>query len=372
MGNFYVAHASKSLNQRLSVSVSETLLESISITSIPNEALANLDLTDFSLSLPDPNDEGLAEGQFLEEVDLAWQVCDRFDLQTDIWRGRILRTVRDREKANGEGRGTGFLKWLQEREISKSQAYSWIQLANSADTLMADGQLDADDIRQFSKRAFLETAQASSEVQQLIVDAARNGEKITRREVRQLSDEWTSMSSDHLPDELKEKVAAHTIPTRYVAPLVREIDKLPEAYQTPLKQAIADASDLDNIKLVTADAQRLTKYLTNTGQVQAIAQRSVNIDLALEEALRLGCLKLASDLVSQASQLEQAIAKLYGIWKRVSTSADQLYVESGASTPNLLDLLNSLDSLASQNVTVQIGNDQSGRTIRLQITEEDQ
>ncbi|MCL1490280.1 MAG: hypothetical protein M1G31_05905 [Pseudanabaena sp. Salubria-1] len=77
-------------------------------------------------------------------------------------------------------------------------------------------------------------------------------------------------------------------------------------------------------------------------------------------------------MVSQASQLEQAIAKLYGIWKRVSTSADQLYVESGASTPNLLDLLNSLDSLASQNVTVQIGNDQSGRTIRLQITEEDQ
>ena len=131
------------------MSVSESLLESISIESITNEALASLDdLTEFSL--PSANDENLAEGQFLEEVDQAWQVCDRFDLQTDIWRGKILRTVRDREKANGEGRGTGFLKWLQEREISKSQAYSWIQLANSADTLMADGQLDADDIRQFS------------------------------------------------------------------------------------------------------------------------------------------------------------------------------------------------------------------------------
>jgi hypothetical protein len=88
--------------------VSESVLETISVASIPNEALASLDLTDFSLNLPDPNDEGLAEGQFLAEVDQAWQVCDRFDLQTDIWRGRILRTVRDREKANGEGRGTGF------------------------------------------------------------------------------------------------------------------------------------------------------------------------------------------------------------------------------------------------------------------------
>ncbi len=340
------------------------------VTSFPSEDFLNEFPSDFSMSLPDPNDQELAEGQFLAEVDQAWQVCDRFDLQTDIWRGRILRTVRDREKANGEGRGTGFLKWLQEREISKSQAYSWIQLANSADTLMADGQLDTDDIRQFSKRAFVETSLADPEVQQLIVDAARNGEKITRREVRQLSDEWTAMSSSYLPDDLKEKVAAHTIPTRYVAPLVREIDKLPEAYQEPLKQAIADGTDLENIKLVTADAQRLTKYLSNTNQVQAIAQRSVNIDLALEESLRIGCLKLTSDLVSQAAQLEQAIAKLYSTWKRVATSADQLYVEAGASTPNLVDLLNSLDSLASQQVSIQIGNENSGRTIRLQIIEE--
>jgi hypothetical protein len=325
---------------------------------------------DFSFALPDPLNQELAEGEFLAEVDRAWQVCDRFDLQTDIWRGRILRTVRDREKANGEGRGTGFLKWLQEREISKSQAYAWMQLANSADTLMAEGQLDSDDIRQFSKRAFLETAQSSPEIQQLIVEAARNGEKITRREVRQLSDEWTAMSSEHLPDELKEKVAAHTIPTRYIAPLVREIDKLPEVYQTPIKQAIVDGTDLDNIKAVTADAQRLTKYLANTNQVQAITQRSVNIDLALEEALRIGCLKLASDLVSQASQLEQAIGKLYSNWKKISQAADQLYVEAGSSTPHLIALLNSLDSLASPNISVQIGSEQTSRTIRLQIAEE--
>ncbi|MDX2257031.1 MAG: hypothetical protein NW214_16070 [Pseudanabaenaceae cyanobacterium bins.39] len=339
-----------------------------SLTINPLDSIPSPD--DLSFALPDPNNQDLAEGEFLAEVDRAWQVCDRFDLQTDIWRGRILRTVRDREKANGEGRGTGFLKWLQEREISKSQAYAWIQLANSADTLMAEGQLDSDDIRQFSKRAFLETAQSSPEIQQLIVDAARSGEKITRREVRQLSDEWTAMSSEHLPDELKEKVAAHTIPTRYIAPLVREIDKLPEAYQTPIKQAIADGTDLDNIKSVTADAQRLSKYLTNTSQVQAITQRSVNVDLALEEALRLGCLKLASDLVSQASQLEQAIGKLYSSWKKISQAADQLYVEAGSSTPHLIDLLNSLDSLASPNISVQIGNEQNGRTIRLQITEE--
>ncbi|HEY9828239.1 MAG TPA: hypothetical protein V6D19_22605, partial [Stenomitos sp.] len=70
--------------------------------------------------LPDPNDEALTDVEFLNQVEAVWLVCDRFDLQTEIWRGRILRAVRDREKRSGEGRGTGFLQWLQTHEISKT------------------------------------------------------------------------------------------------------------------------------------------------------------------------------------------------------------------------------------------------------------
>jgi len=131
--------------------------------------------TDINFQLPDPEDEQLPDFDFENQVDNAWKVCDRFDLQTDIWRGRILRTVRDREKKGGEGRGTGFLNWLKEREIGKSQAYSLIELANSADTLIQQGDLDPDSIRNFSKRAFVETAKASPEVQQMVTDAAANG-----------------------------------------------------------------------------------------------------------------------------------------------------------------------------------------------------
>ena len=118
--------------------------------------------------------------------------------------------VRDREKKGGDGRGTGFLNWLKEREISKSQAYSMIELANSADTLMVEGKLDSAAIRNFSKRAFVETAKSSPEIQQLVTDAAQKGDRITRREVRQLADEWTAMTSDLLPDEVKVKAADHT------------------------------------------------------------------------------------------------------------------------------------------------------------------
>ena len=115
-------------------------------------------------------------------------MCDRFDLQTDIWRGRILRAVRDRERQRGEGRGTGFLNWLKERELSKSQAYNLMELADSADVLLQQDDLDPDTLRHFSKRAFVETAKSPVEVQQLVTAAAHQGDRITRQAVRQLAD----------------------------------------------------------------------------------------------------------------------------------------------------------------------------------------
>ena len=325
--------------------------------------------TELNFELPDPEDEKIPEVDFQLQVDTAWQVCDRFDLQTEIWRGRILRTVRDREKKHGDARGSGFLNWLKEREISKSQAYSMIGLANSADTLMEQGHLDPAAVRCFSKRAFIETAKAGPEVQQLVTDAARNGDRITRREVRQLADEWTAMSSDLLPDTVKAKVAEHSLPSRYLAPLVREMEKLPESHQQVLRQEVAENPDIDTLKQVTTEARYLAKYLDAATHVQALNNDSFDLEKALEEALRLGCINIAADLVNQASQLEQMIAKLYTTWKRIGSLADRLYVDTGASTPNLRSLLSCLDSLAGEVMEVNLGSG-SDRIIRLQIQEE--
>lgn len=111
-----------------------------SLTDISTADLAAALTTDvdFNLELPDPEDDQLHDAEFDTQIERVWQICDRFDLQTDIWRGRIMRAVRDREKRGGDGRGTGFLNWLKQREISKSQAYGLIELANSADTLLAE------------------------------------------------------------------------------------------------------------------------------------------------------------------------------------------------------------------------------------------
>jgi hypothetical protein len=324
---------------------------------------------DLNFELPDPEDEGIPEMEFLSQLDVAWQVCDRFDLQTEIWRGRILRAVRDREKKGGDGRGTGFLNWLKEREISKSQAYSWIQLANSADTLLEDGKLQPSAIKNFSKRAFVETSKASPEVQQMVSEAAEKGDRITRREVKQLTDEWTAMSSELLPQSVREKAADNTLPPRYIAPMVKEMEKLPEAHQKSLQKEIAANPDLDTLKQVTTEARNLAKYLKGAAQVQALERDRVDIETALEEAQRIGCLNIAADLVNQASQIEQTIAKLYMTWKRINNLADRLYVDTGASTPSLRSLLDCLEPFGGEVMEIQLSGNASDRVIRLQIQE---
>ncbi len=335
---------------------------------IHNFAAALQQPTDLAFELPDPEDEQIPESDFLQQLDVAWQVCDRFDLQTEIWRGRILRAIRDREKKGGDGRGTGFLKWLKEREISKSQAYAWIQLGNSADTLIEDGKLNPDAVNNFSKRAFVETAKASPEVQQMVSEAAQKGDRITRREVRQLTDEWTAMSSDLLPEPVRAKAADNTLPPRYLAPLVKEMEKLPESHQKFLQREISANPDVDTLKQATSEARNLAKYLKSAAQVQALNVADVDIETALEEAQRVGCLSIAADLVNQASQIEQTIAKLYMTWKRIGNLADRLYVDTGASTPHLRSLLNCLEPLGGEIMELQLsGGIEHG--IRLQIQE---
>lgn len=338
----------------------------------PEELAAVLEnITDLNFNLPDPEDEDISEPDFEHQIDNAWKVCDHFDLQTDIWRGRILSAVRDREKIGGEGRGRGFLNWLKDREISKSQAYSLIELANSADTLLNQGDLDPETINKFSKRAFVETAKSAPEVQQMVTQAARDGDRITRREVRQLSDEWTAMTSELLPEEVKEKATAGSLPPRYLAPLVREMEKLPPTHQVSIREEASINPDVDTVKQLTSDARSLSKYLDAAAQVQAIAASSIDVEMALEEALRMGCLNTAADLVKQASQIEQTVAKLYTTWRRLGSLTDRLYVDTGASTPHLRLLLTCLDRLAGQVIEVPLG-DEGDRTIRLQILSDSQ
>ena len=345
---------------------------------------------ELEVAIPEVDSE-LTDFEFNQQVEVAWQVCDRFDLQTDIWRGRILRVVRDREKRgaasqnasqNGttpqegnskdsakEKSGAGFLNWLKDKEISKSQAYVLIDLANSADQMLEDGLIETADVNRFSKRAFIETAQASSEVQQIVSDAAKRGDQITRKEVKQLSDDWTAMNSELIPESVRTKAADNTIPTRYLTPLVKEMEKLPPSHQQTLKNEVDENPDVDTLKQVTSEAKYLSRYIEAASQVQTLDPDRVNLELALDEALRVGCLNSAADLVNQATLLEQAATKLYTAWKRMNKLSERVYVDSGESTPHLRALLGALEPLCSELIEVQLGdaNSANSRQIRLRM-----
>jgi hypothetical protein len=326
--------------------------------------------TDLGLRLPDPEDETLPEGDFQLQIQRAWQVCDRFDLQTNIWRGRILRLVRDREKQGGNGRGSGFLNWLKDHEISKSQAYSWIELADSADQLLATHRMDAQVVERFSKRAFVETAQAPAPVQQMVTEAAQKGQRITRREVRDLTDQWTAMTSDLVPEAIREKAAQQAIPTRYMTPLVKELEKLPESHRRTLQTEMVSDPSVDTLKQVTAEARYLARYLEAAGRVRCLDQPTLDVETALEEALRLGSLNLTADLMNQAAQVEQQLSKLYTSWKRINDLADKLDGMIGASTPQLRLMLQLLESLIQPTLEVQLGSDINLRTVTFTIKED--
>jgi len=337
------------------------------IPSSDSELIAALEIpADLNFNIPDPEDEEITEAEFQSQLDDIWKVCDRFDLQTDIWRGRILRAIRDREKKGGDGRGSGFLNWLKNREITKGQAYNLIQLANSADTLLAEGKLDPDAINNFSKRAFVETAKSAPEVQKLVSEAAQNGDRITRREVKQLADEWLAMSSDLLPDEVKEKAETGALPPRHLAPLLKELEKLPETHLKEMQNEMAENPDVDTVKQLTSDARNLAKYLDAAAQVQTLRRANIDIEMALEEALSLDCLQITADVVKQAIQLEQNVTKLYTSWKKIGSLADRLYVETGASNPSLRSLITCLESLT--NDTIEVYLDEGGeRSIRIKF-----
>jgi hypothetical protein len=323
-----------------------------------------------NLELPDPDNEAIGSLEFHARLDEAWAVCDRFDLQTEIWRGRILRAARDRERRGGENRGTNFLQWLREREISKTRAYTLIQLAESADQMLGEGLIAESSVNNFSKSAFLEAARAEPEVQLMVGEAADGGQQITRKQVRRLADEFVAATSPLLPEEIRRRTAENLLPARAVAPLVKELARLPEDQQQDLQRALRDEPELERVKDVTMTARWLSKASEAGLAVRAFQQSELDLEKAIQEAQRLDVLGILSDAVFQAQQVESAVLKLHTSWRRLNGLQERLWVESGSSTPHLRELINALQTLSGSTMRVSLGELAGGRRVRLQLVEE--
>jgi len=322
-----------------------------------------------SLDLPEPVGDDLNEAEFLNHVNQVWSICERFDLQTEIWRGRILRCIRDREKHQGQGQSGGFLQWLREQDISKSHAYGLIQLADSADGLVREGNLDPTCVNNFSKQAFLATAKAAPAVQQLISAAANGGQQINRHQVKRLHDEFTSVTSDLLPEEVRQRTQDQLLPAKTVAPLVKELSRLPREQQEQLRRELAAAPELDTVKATTQIARSLAKAQDAALALQTVQnhQQELDLDKALQEAQDLELLGVMAEMLRHAQQVEQSAKRLHQSWQRLGQLHECVWLE-GSSTSHLCRLLETLDSLSGRPVQVPLSTSSSQGCLQLEIT----
>ncbi len=332
--------------------------------------ITNPDPSIIQFDLPDPETEDLSSLEFLDRLQKAWSVCERFDLHTDIWRGKILRAVRDREKKGGEGRGGGFLQWLREMDISKTRAYALIQLADSADELVDGGILEETSVNNFSRRSFIETAQSSLEVQQMIAESANEGKEITRKDVRRLSDEFTAATSPLLPDEIRQRTQENLLPPRIVAPLAKELSKLPEDLQDDFRVYLKESPDVESIKEVTNAAKWIGKSNEAALILRTLQIEDINLDKATQEAQRIDALAFLADALSQAKTIEATVLRLHTAWRKLGDIHERLWLESGSSTPYLRKVLDALAVLSGSSMKVSLGELSGGKKIRLQIVEE--
>lgn len=332
-------------------------------------AIALEEPIDLTLELPDPADDRLSEAEFQAGIERAWRRCDRLDLQAEIWRGRILRAVRDREAYGGEG----FISWLQVRDLGKTYAYNLIRLADSADTLLAEGILDPASLNNFSKAAFVEISQAEPEVQRLVGEAAKDGDRLTQREVRNIAQGWTAMQSELLPLEIVEKAEAGVLPAPCLAPLVEELEKLPAPQVESLQMDLQKLPEVtpEAVAAVTASARNLSEYWGAAARVRALEKAEVAIAPALEEALDLGHLSATTELLEQAATLEQLVRKLHATQQRLGHLHDRLSEQTNAQTDPenspLRSLLAALAPLTANVLEVPAGAGDDNRALHLEL-----
>ena len=173
-----------------------------------------------------------------------------------------------------------------------------------------------------------------------------------------------------LPEEIRQCTQENLLPPRAVAPLVRELAKLPEPQQEDLRKVLRDEPELDRIKDVTSTARWITKATESGVAVRAFQQGELDLEKAMQEAQRLDALGLLADAVGQAQALEAAVLKLHTSWRRLGGLQERLWVESGSSTPYLRDVLNALQSLSGATLRVSLGELAGGKNVRLQLVEE--
>ena len=108
-----------------------------------------------------------------------WKLADQIELQLEIQKGCLLRSIRDQEKQAEKPEGKIFLKFLKDQGITKNKAYQLIQLADIVDKWQINNI-----INNFSKKALFKMIELYQSEQESIIILAKEGAYINLKMVQ--------------------------------------------------------------------------------------------------------------------------------------------------------------------------------------------
>lgn len=297
-------------------------------------------------------DQALPLEEFLPLATESVSKVEAVGLAADIAKGRLLSQVREVFVQQGEGWAAEFRRFLKGHDLTPAKALKLIQLAgNSQEAFGDDAEAVAD---RMTRQAFYLALDADQQVRELIKEQALEAESpLKKGDVAAIKNEWEIVTSEFLPIELKEKVQDGSLPAPKIAPLVKEVEQLPEEIASQFVQEIlADSCDIDEIKQTTRDAKALNKTLNKLPLITCLAELDDNalVEETLKESLYID---LVSKVIAKAEQVQKLATKLYQSHSKLSKEVDKLYCETGASTPHLRQLLVGLDVLAGETIKIE-------------------
>lgn len=313
-------------------------------------------------------DESLPLEQFLPTAAEGMGRVESVGLAAEISKGRLLSQVRQTLVGQcSEGWEAEFKRFLKGHDLTPAKALKLIQLAGNAREAFGD---DAEAVAdKMTRQAFYLALDAGQEVRELIKQQALESEGILKKgDVAAIKNEWDIVTSEVLPESVKEKVQNGSLPAPKVAPLVKELNDLPEDLSSQFVEEIAasDGFDADELRQTTKDAKSLNKILDKLPLVACLSD--LDKDAVVAETLQES---LYIDLVGKVSvgaeQVQKLAVKLYQSHAKLSKEIDKLYCETGASTPHLRQLLVGLDVLAGE--TIKIETDKFSFSYSLQVAD---
>jgi polyhydroxyalkanoate synthesis regulator phasin len=279
-------------------------------------------------------------------MEQAWYEAGKQALQSNIAMGRRLIAL----KEAGSQFARFFSADLRDMRISKTRAYSLIQLVTVVDQWISNGWIgDESYLSDQMAEPINAAVQADERIQRQLCEAISDGQIITKSGIRVLEQESCAEHSDLLPAFIRARVVDRALPAKAVASLAVLLAQLDPRNCQLITSALPAKATPDDIKQASWTARQLITISSSGPGLSALESccSGDTFQRAMHQALGLDAAGLLADAIKNASEVEAAARKLQRHRKRLSSVANRLAVEC-IDVHDLRAAVQALQALADQ------------------------